>query len=279
MDRSPPLIPVPTRKPCVVGNWKMHGSQETIAALMRAIQNHAEAILGLEEARSIDLVVCPPMTYLSQVQQLIQRVPDSRLQLGAQNVYHEPEGAVTGEISAPMLVDVGCRYVIIGHSERRRLFGEQDELLAKKVRAAYDAGLTPILCVGETLVERKENNTLRVIESQLNAILTRVPREFFHRMVIAYEPIWAIGTGIPASPNEAQSVHAFIRAQMGQHDEVVAQEMRIVYGGSVKAGSVAPLFEMPDIDGALVGAASLQAEAFLSIGKAAALRSVWNKSF
>lgn len=245
------------RQPLVAGNWKMHGSRESINALLRKIMADYDAACGVE------LAVFPPYTYLQQVQELLSNTP---IRWGAQNVSSETSGAFTGEISAEMLQDFGCHYVLVGHSERRRLFGEDNLLVAMKFIRAAKTGLFPILCVGETLEEREAGNTEQVIQQQLLALLDISDgREQLRRGVIAYEPVWAIGTGITATPDQAQQVHAFIRKIIAKNDENVAQQLRILYGGSIKASNAEAIFAMPDIDGGLVGGASLDAKEFIEI--------------
>ncbi len=251
------------RRKLVVGNWKMHGNKTVIAELLSTLQRELPAL------RSTDVVVCPPFVYLSWVQQLLGASP---IALGAQNVCAEPQGAFTGEVSASMLHDCDCRYVIVGHSERRQLFQESDALVAEKIAAALQQNLTPILCVGETLQQREAQATLSVIAAQLTAVIERVGSAGIASCVIAYEPIWAIGTGKTATPAQAQEVHAFIRQLLvKQLANTIpnAATMQILYGGSVKADNAATLFAQPDIDGGLVGGASLNAKEFTAICKAA----------
>jgi triosephosphate isomerase len=236
------------RSKLVVGNWKMHGNQAAIAELIAGLQR------SLPPSPRAEVAVCPPFVYLPWVR---GQLP-AAVALGAQNVSAEPEGAFTGEIAAGMLQDVGCRYVIVGHSERRSLFGETDELVARKAESALAHGLIPIVCVGETLAQREQGTALAVIGAQLDAV-----RDNAERMVIAYEPVWAIGTGRTATPEQAQEVHAFIRERLN------VAEMKILYGGSVKADNAAELFKQADIDGALVGGAALNAEEFAAICRAA----------
>jgi triosephosphate isomerase len=263
------VLPI-IRKPCVVGNWKMYGSKERIVKLISQLRP------GSQNLASIDFVVCPPAIYLEQVYSLIQ---STTIQLGAQNVYCEVEGPYTGELSPRMLSEFYCRYVIIGHSERRQWLGERNDLIARKFLAAYHEGLIPILCVGETLTEHAERKTNEVIVEQLSLVLEQVPIEAFKTAMVAYEPVWAIGTGISATPEQAQTVHALIRSLFLQKDKEIANQLRILYGGSVKADSADALFAQPDIDGGLIGGASLIAQEFLLIGKAAMARTLWNKSF
>jgi len=249
------------RKPIVVGNWKLNGSLADNESLVLGVLD------GMQELDGIDVAVCPPFVYLPQVEKLAETTD---LGLGAQNCSDQDSGAFTGEVAPGMLHDVGARYVILGHSERRAMYGETDALVADKVKAALSAGLTPILCVGETLEEREADETEAVVRRQLAAVISGNGIGAFERIVIAYEPVWAIGTGRTASPEQAQEVHAFIRAQLGDHDANVAQSVRIQYGGSMKPGNAAELLAQPDIDGGLIGGASLKAEDFLGICRAAA---------
>ncbi len=246
------------RKKLVAGNWKMHGSLAENAALLGAIK---PALQGIEAA------VCVPFPYLAQVQAALG---GSSIAWGAQNLSEQAKGAFTGEVSAAMLVDFGCRYVIVGHSERRSLYGESDELVAKKYMAAQAAGLTPILCVGESLAEREAGVTESVVARQLDAVLDAAGVASLGKAVVAYEPVWAIGTGKTATPEQAQAVHAFIRSRIAALDAAVAAGLVIQYGGSVKASNAAELFAQADIDGGLIGGASLVAEEFVAICRAAA---------
>ena len=234
----------------VAGNWKMHGSRASNGALL-------EAVLGeLGRQSAAECAVCPPFPYLEQVG---ARLAGSAVALGAQNVSEHAQGAFTGEVSAAMLKEFGCRYVIVGHSERRQRYGESDAQVAAKFAAASAAGLTPILCVGETLQERESGRTQEVVARQLDAVLNT---SAFGSAVLAYEPVWAIGTGRNATPEQAQAVHAFLRGRL-------AAETRILYGGSVKAQNAAAIFAMPDVDGGLIGGASLLAQDFIGIVRAA----------
>jgi len=246
------------RKKLVAGNWKMNGSLAENAALLAAIK---PALAG------IDAVVCVPFPYLAQVQTLLA---GSSIAWGAQNMSEQGKGAYTGEVSASMLLDFGCRYVIVGHSERRSLYGESDELVASKYLAAQAAGLTPILCVGESLAERESGVTEAVVARQLDAVIKTAGVASLARAVVAYEPVWAIGTGKTASPAQAQAVHAFIRNKIAGLDAGVAAQLVIQYGGSVKGSNAAELMAQPDIDGGLIGGASLLADEFVAICRAAA---------
>jgi len=248
------------RQPLVAGNWKMNGSLEGAAALVEAIKG------GLDEVREAEMAVCPPFVYLDSVGKLIA---GTSMALGAQNVAKEDPGAYTGEIAAPMLTDFGCKYVIVGHSERRNIYGETDSLVAEKFARARQEGLIPILCVGELLEEREAGKTEEVVARQLDAVIEQVGIAGLGDGVLAYEPVWAIGTGKTATPDQAQAVHAFIRQRLASHDEGVAQAMRVLYGGSVKGANAEALLAMADIDGGLIGGASLDAGEFLAIGRAA----------
>jgi triosephosphate isomerase (TIM) len=247
------------RRKLVIGNWKMHGDQAATVQLVDALR------LSLSALSNTDVAVCPPFVYLAAAR---QQLAGSNIALGAQNVCAEAKGAFTGEIAAAMLHDCGCLYAIVGHSERRQLFQENDALVAAKTAAALQAHLTPIVCVGETLQQRETNATLTVIGAQLAAVFERLAKTEIARIVIAYEPVWAIGTGKTATPAQAQEVHAFIRRQLATV-LTDAAAVKILYGGSVKADNAATLFAQPDIDGGLVGGASLNAEEFTAICKAA----------
>lgn len=214
-----------------------------------------------------DVLVCPVSVHLADVQSLVK---GSSLLLGAQNCAHAESGAYTGEASATMLAEFGCKYIIVGHSERRALYHESSELVAIKCQAVQKAGMTPILCVGETLEQRESGEVESVIAGQLDAVTDLIGPSGFGSMVVAYEPVWAIGTGKTASPEQAQEVHALIRARIAQHDQQLAGALRILYGGSVKPDNAASLFAQPDIDGGLIGGAALDADSFLAICKAAA---------
>lgn len=245
------------RRALVAANWKMHGSREFIQELIACLLPElAEGING------VDVVLCPPFPYLSTV---ATGCRGAELILGAQNVWSEPEGAYTGEVSARMLADFQVRYVIVGHSERRRLMGETDALVASKFKTAQSAGIIPILCVGETLPEREAGFAADVVASQLLAVIDSVGVQAFDRAVIAYEPVWAIGTGCSASTSQAQEMHAHIRRVVAERDPEIAESVQIVYGGSVSPENAQDLFAQPDIDGGLVGGASLNADAFLRI--------------
>jgi triosephosphate isomerase len=247
------------RRKIVAGNWKMHGSRTENVALLEAVT------AGLA-SDTVSCVVCPPFVYLQEAARALRGTP---VALGAQDVCAEAQGAYTGEVSAAMLKDVGCEYVIVGHSERRALFGEDDQLVARKYAAALGKGLVPILCVGEQLAEREAGGSAQVVGRQLAAVVNLCGVQALAGGVLAYEPVWAIGTGRTASPEQAQQVHAFLREQVGQQDAKIAAELRILYGGSVKAGNARDLFAMPDVDGGLIGGASLKSDEFLAIVAAA----------
>lgn len=247
------------RRKLVAANWKMHGSRAANAPLV-------DAVLGSRSLPDVDCVICPPFVYLSEVGRLLRDTP---ARLGAQDVCAETSGAYTGEVAASMLRDVGCEYVIVGHSERRSLYGENDALVARKFAAAQSRGLIPILCVGEQLAEREAGRTEEVINRQLDAVLALSGVGSLERAVLAYEPVWAIGTGRNATPEQAGEVHAGLRARLAQRDARIAAGLRILYGGSVKAGNARELFSQPDVDGGLIGGASLKAEEFLNILAAA----------
>ena len=239
----------------------MNGSRESVARLLN------DLLQGIEMTASTEVLVCPPYVYLADAARLLK---GSTVILGAQDVCAEDNGAYTGEISGAMLRDFDCHYVVVGHSERRSLYAEDDRLVARKFMAAQKAGLIPILCVGETLWERERGTTHAVITRQLQAVLDAAGIAAFDRAVVAYEPVWAIGTGETATPEQAQEVHALMRGCIRAGDARIAEAIRLIYGGSVKAANAAELFRMPDINGGLVGGASLDVREFLAICKAAA---------
>lgn len=247
------------RKKLVAGNWKMHGGLQQNALLLERIKAGAAEML-------CDVAVCSPYPYLAQLQSILA---GSNVAWGAQSLSQFAEGAFTGEVSASMLLDFGCRYVLVGHSERRLHFGETDEVVAAKFVAAKSAGLIPVLCVGETLAERKSGATEAVVSRQLSAVLDRLSAAALTDVVLAYEPVWAIGTGVTALPSEAQAVHASIRAQVASFDLEAGLAVRILYGGSVKPQNAKELFAQADIDGGLIGGAALVAGDFLAICQAA----------
>jgi triosephosphate isomerase (TIM) len=244
------------RAKLVAGNWKLNGSLAENQALLRAI------LPPLALLKGADFAVCVPFPYLAQVQQALQ---GQKVALGAQDVCQFESGAYTGGVSAAMIADFGCRYAIVGHSERRSVFGDTDEVVAEKFAAVMKQGMTPILCVGETLAEREGGVTETVVARQLDAVVKRNGMAALGKSVIAYEPVWAIGTGRTASPEQAQAVHAYIRGRVA-----AADRLPILYGGSVKAGNAAQLFAMADVDGGLIGGASLVADEFVTICRAAA---------
>ena len=245
------------RKKFIAGNWKMYTNAASAEALAGAI------VKGLGSESRVTVAVCPPFPYLKRVAAVLK---GSIVGLGAQNCYHEKEGAFTGEVSPTMLVDVGCRYVLLGHSERRHKFGETDAFINRKVHAALAAGLTAIVCVGETSEEREANRTEAVLDTQLTGSLANVTAEMLTHIVLAYEPVWAIGTGKVATPQQAQETHAFLRRRISQlWGAEAAAKLIIQYGGSAKPENVPTLLHQPDIDGALVGGASLKPDDFLAI--------------
>lgn len=249
------------RTKLVAGNWKMHGSLAANQALLGAVVSGLVA-----HPPRAEVAVCVPFPYLAQAQALLTGSP---LAWGAQTVSEQAQGAYTGEVSASMLLEFGCRYVLVGHSERRALYGETDAAVAARFKTALAAGLTPVLCVGETLAEREAGQMSTVVTRQLEAVMNSSGVAALGRAVVAYEPVWAIGTGKTATPQQAQEVHALIRARVAIGDASVAQQLRILYGGSVKPGNAQELFAMPDIDGGLIGGAALVAADFLAICAAA----------
>ena len=251
------------REKLVAGNWKMNGGLAQNKALLEAV------IAGMAGVKGMGCAVCVPYPYLFQAQSLLK---DAAIAWGAQNLSQHDKGAFTGEVSSAMLLDFGCKYVLVGHSERRAIYGEDDATVALKFEAAQKAGLTPILCVGETLQERESGVTEAVVARQLDAVTGTFGVAALSKAVVAYEPVWAIGTGKTASPEQAQAVHAFIRGKIASQSRDVAEGLVIQYGGSVKGSNAAELFGMPDIDGGLIGGASLDAREFLAICHAAAKR-------
>lgn len=248
------------RQPLVAGNWKMHGSQAASGALLDALAN------GLRDLKRVQVAICPPYVFLPLA---ARHLAGTATRWGGQNLSDQAPGAFTGEIAGAMLKDVGCSVVIVGHSERRALYAESDDLVARKFRAAQQCGLIPILCVGESLSEREANQTEAVVARQLDAVIEQAGVAALNAAVIAYEPVWAIGTGRTASPDQAQAVHRFIRTRIGVRDAQVADGTRILYGGSVKGSNAKELFAQPDIDGGLIGGASLNADEFVAICRAA----------
>ena len=248
------------RTPLIAGNWKMYKTREQAEDYIQALLPRVSALDG------VDVAICVPFTDLGA---MVDSARGSRVEVFAQNMHQEPEGPFTGEVSGPMLAELDVRGVVLGHSERRALFGESDRALALKVPAALEAGLVPILCVGESEQERDEEETDRKLRQQVKDDLSNVPVERLGEVVIAYEPIWAIGTGRVATPEQAQEAIAFVRALVGDRDASAAEQVRILYGGSVKPENAAELLALPDVDGALVGGASLEAESFAAIVSAA----------
>lgn len=247
------------RRTLVAGNWKMNGSKATTESLCKAI------ISGLNSSDT-GIVVCVPYVYLSDAARIVDGTP---LALGAQNVADQSSGAYTGEISAEMLKEFNCKYAIVGHSERRTYYGDTNESVAARYCQAQQQGIVPILCVGETLEQRENDQTFSVIDEQLDAVLAAAGVESFSNAVIAYEPVWAIGTGKTATDEQAQEVHQYIRQKIAAENQQIADQLQILYGGSVKPDNAEGLFAMPDIDGGLIGGASLDAEGFLKIFRAA----------
>ncbi len=247
------------RRSLVAGNWKMHGSLRDNEALLQGVTAGVKALDG------VDVAVCVPFPYLAQARELLA---GTAVQWGSQDVSEHARGAYTGEVAGAMLAEFGCAFVIVGHSERRAYHAEGDALVGRKAKAALAAGLTPIVCVGETLEEREGGKTEAVVGRQIDAAVDVLGMAELGRCVVAYEPVWAIGTGRTASPGQAQEVHAFLRRRLAKRDAAVAERLRILYGGSVKAGNAAELFGQPDVDGGLVGGASLNADEFVAICRA-----------
>ncbi len=250
------------RQPLVAGNWKMNGSRESVFELLKGIR---EGVKGLAD---VEIAVCPPYVYIPEVQGQLHGSPVS---WGGQDLSLQQQGAYTGEVSGSMLLDFGCKYVIVGHSERRSYHAESDQQVAEKYQSALDVGLVPILCIGETLEQREQNATEVVVARQLDAVIAQCGIAALKSGVIAYEPVWAIGTGKTAPPEQAQQVHGLIRGMIAQHDSAVAEEIQILYGGSMKPSNAAELISKPDIDGGLIGGAALKATDFLDICKAASV--------
>lgn len=248
------------RRPMVAGNWKMHGTRAGVADLLKGLRN-------MPLSGGVEVAVFPPLLFINEV---VDGLQGTEIAVGAQNSAVQPEqGALTGEVAPVQLVDAGCKLVLIGHSERRQIIGESEEVLKCKFAAAQASGLKPVLCIGETLEEREAGKTLEVVRRQLSSIIEAFGVSAFANAVIAYEPVWAIGTGLTATPQQAQDVHAAIRAQLAAEDAGVAEKVQLLYGGSVKAANAAELFGMPDIDGGLIGGASLNADEFGAICRAA----------
>lgn len=248
------------RRPFVAGNWKMNASRAASTTLLTAIKG------GLTGREAAEVAVCPPFLYIPLAAEVLN---GTAVAWGGQNMSVHGAGAYTGEVSGAMLKDYGCRYVIVGHSERRALYGEDDATVSAKYAAAQSAGLVPILCVGETLAERESGQTEKVVARQLDAVLEKNSIGTFANAVIAYEPVWAIGTGKTATAQQAQDVHAYVRARLSAANSGIAEGLRILYGGSVKGSNAGELFSQPDVDGGLIGGASLQADEFLTIARAA----------
>lgn len=244
------------RQPLVAGNWKLNGNKQSITGLLEGILG------GIKDVQKAEVAVCAPYIYIPQVADMLN---NASVQYGAQNVSEYDSGAYTGEVAAPMLKEYGCKYAIVGHSERRSIYGESDHQVAEKYVAAQKSSIIPILCVGELLEEREAGKTEDVVARQLDAVVDVAGIESFRHAVIAYEPVWAIGTGKTASPEQAQEVHAFIRSRLAKLNADVAASVQILYGGSVKADNAQTLFAQNDIDGGLIGGASLDADGFLSI--------------
>jgi len=244
------------RQPLVAANWKMNGTLSENQGLISDIKS------GLASDLSTEIVICPPYPYLPEIQRLLD---GCGIQLGAQNVSEHESGAYTGEVSVSMLKDYGCTYVIVGHSERRNIHGESDHVVAEKFKMVVSCGMVPILCLGELLDEREAGITEEVVSRQLLEVINIAGIDSFENAVIAYEPVWAIGTGLTATPEQAEEVHAFIRLQLARHSDSIADRIKILYGGSVKADNAAELFSRADIDGGLIGGASLIATDFLTI--------------
>ncbi len=252
---------ISNEKPFIAGNWKMHKTIPEAVEMVKALKEESPQLTDAE------LVVIPPYTMLSEVKKVIE---GSTVQLGAQNIFWEEKGAFTGEVSPPMLKDAGCQYVTIGHSERRQYFGETNETVNKKIKAALAHELTPIMCIGESLEEREKGNTMDKVETQINSGLEGLGKDEIRRIVIAYEPIWAIGTGVTATPSQAEEVHSFIRKKLTEkYGNEIASYAIILYGGSVKPANTYSILKENNINGALVGGASLEADSFIQITKEA----------
>jgi triosephosphate isomerase len=247
------------RTPFVAGNWKMNGSRESVKELISGVVEGAKSLSGVEVA------VCPPSIFIADV---VAATDGSNVEVGSQNTCTELKGAFTGETSIDMVKDFGCKYAIVGHSERRTLYGETDEIVAEKVSVVKKAGVTPIFCIGETLEEREQGITEEVCARQIDAVFAAEGDNAFDGVVIAYEPVWAIGTGKTATPEQAQAVHAFIRSHLARRNADIAEKVQILYGGSMNPGNANELINQPDIDGGLIGGASLKADDFLAVCQA-----------
>lgn len=248
------------RRPIVIGNWKMNGTRASVKALIDALK------AGIGSNTPCDVGVCAPYVFLPEASQMLA---GSGIQLGSQNVANQPEGAFTGEVSPAMLREFGCSMAIVGHSERRVVYGESDELIAARYEQAIAGGIIPVFCIGETLQQRENDETFAVLDAQMNAVISRCGVASLAKAIIAYEPVWAIGTGRTATGQQAQDAHAYIRGRIAAQDAAVAAGVQILYGGSVKPDNANELFHMPDIDGGLIGGASLDAASFISICNAA----------
>ena len=249
------------RRPLIMGNWKMNGSSMANESLLTGLISQVSSLQG------VDIAVCPPAVYLGQVLELVS---GTSIDVGAQNLSEQKSGAFTGEISGDMLRDLGVTYTLVGHSERRSLYGETNELVAAKTLKALEVGLVPVLCVGETLEERKSGQMDAVLAGQINAVIDLCGADTFGQIIVAYEPVWAIGTGETATPQQAQDAHAFIRDLIAAQSPAIAERVTILYGGSMNEKNAAELLAMADVDGGLVGGASLKADSFATICKAAA---------
>jgi triosephosphate isomerase len=248
------------RRLMVAGNWKMNGTRASVAELLKGLKSQ-------EFSATVEVAIFPAFLHVSEA---VEALKGSKIAVGAQNVATQAgPGALTGEVAASQLMDAGCSLVLVGHSERRQIIGEAEDVLIAKFKAAQEAGLTPVLCVGETLEEREAERTFEVVSAQLNSVIDALGVEVFSRAVIAYEPVWAIGTGLTATPEQAQDVHKAIRGLLKAKNSEVAESVRLLYGGSVKAANAAELFRMPDIDGGLIGGAALNADEFGAICRAA----------
>lgn len=249
------------RKPVVAGNWKMNGTRSSVEELVSGIKSGLGGSAG-----ALDVLLCPPAIFIPQV---LAATGDSSIVVGGQNAAAAEKGAYTGEVSPLFLADFGCTHVILGHSERRQLFGETDQQIAEKFELAQTASLVPVLCVGETQAEREAGDTFDVVKTQLLAVIEKVGVEAFANAVVAYEPVWAIGTGLTATPEQAQEVHRYIRELFAEKNQNIAEQLRILYGGSVKSSNAETLFGCADIDGGLIGGASLDPAEFVAICQAA----------
>ena len=249
------------RRPLIMGNWKMNGSLLANESLLTGLAEQVASLSG------VDIAVCPSFIYLPQA---LEFTANTAIKVGAQNLSDQDKGAFTGEVSGAMIRDLGCAYVLTGHSERRSLYGETSQLVAEKTLKALELGLIPVLCIGETLEERQSGQMNAVLEEQVNAVIHLCGADTFAQIVIAYEPVWAIGTGETATPQQAQDAHAFVRSLIAKHNTEIAERVTILYGGSMNDKNAAELLAMPDVEGGLVGGASLKADSFATICRAAA---------